>query len=271
MAVIERGTGAPLVVVPGIQGHWQYAEPAIDALAAHFRVITFALAGERASGLAFDPRARARQLLRSDSRGDARARPRARGGLRHFVRRPRRAPLRGRRAGIDVGAGPRLDAGTGLAAETPSRFLRALSADLHAAFLRGDAVPPAARARRRVSGPPRAHGVLARAAAESRPGAAVAGAHGGTRTDSARSRAAIGDIDAGRLRARRGADARSSPASARSIASCRLEGTEGYARLIRGARLTSIADTGHLGCNTRPREFAVIVRDFLTQRDHAAA
>jgi pimeloyl-ACP methyl ester carboxylesterase len=49
----ERGAGMPLVVVPGIQGRWEYLAPAIDALAVHFRVITFALAGERASGMAF--------------------------------------------------------------------------------------------------------------------------------------------------------------------------------------------------------------------------
>src|SRR5580765_810573 len=54
MQIVERGNGAPLVVVPGVQGRWEYVEPAIAALAEHFRVVTFALAGERASGLPFD-------------------------------------------------------------------------------------------------------------------------------------------------------------------------------------------------------------------------
>ena len=54
MEVIDRGSGAALVVIPGIQGRWEYAEPAIEALAERFRVISFALAGERSSGFPFD-------------------------------------------------------------------------------------------------------------------------------------------------------------------------------------------------------------------------
>lgn len=54
MEVIERGTGTPLVLVPGVQGRWEYMRPAIDALAEHFRVLTFSLAGERASGRRYD-------------------------------------------------------------------------------------------------------------------------------------------------------------------------------------------------------------------------
>jgi pimeloyl-ACP methyl ester carboxylesterase len=49
------GRGAPLILVPGIQGRWEYMGPAIDALSASFRVITFPLSGERASGMKFDP------------------------------------------------------------------------------------------------------------------------------------------------------------------------------------------------------------------------
>lgn len=54
MEVIERGAGTPLVLVPGVQGRWEYMQRAIDALAAHFRVLTFSLAGERASGRRYD-------------------------------------------------------------------------------------------------------------------------------------------------------------------------------------------------------------------------
>lgn len=54
--VVERGTGTPLVLVPGVQGRWEYMRPAIDALAEHFRVLTFSLAGERRSGCSYDPR-----------------------------------------------------------------------------------------------------------------------------------------------------------------------------------------------------------------------
>ena len=56
MDVIERGAGTPLVLVPGLQGRWEYLRPAIDALAAHFRVVTFSLSGERVSGRRYDRR-----------------------------------------------------------------------------------------------------------------------------------------------------------------------------------------------------------------------
>lgn len=50
-AFVERGAGQTLVLVPGIQGRWEWMRPAVDALAARFRVITFSLPGERRSGL----------------------------------------------------------------------------------------------------------------------------------------------------------------------------------------------------------------------------
>lgn len=55
MQIIERGGGAPLVLIPGIQGRWEYMRPAVDALSRFFRVLTFPLCGERASGATFDP------------------------------------------------------------------------------------------------------------------------------------------------------------------------------------------------------------------------
>jgi pimeloyl-ACP methyl ester carboxylesterase len=54
MDVIERGAGTPLVLVPGLQGRWEYLRPAIEALATHFRVVTFSLSGERVSGRRYD-------------------------------------------------------------------------------------------------------------------------------------------------------------------------------------------------------------------------
>ena len=55
MQIIDRGRGEPLVIIPGIQGRWEYMGPALDALARAFRVITFPLAGERSSRRAFLP------------------------------------------------------------------------------------------------------------------------------------------------------------------------------------------------------------------------
>jgi pimeloyl-ACP methyl ester carboxylesterase len=46
MELIEQGSGEPLVLIPGIQGRWEYMRPAIDALSTRFRVLTFPLCGE---------------------------------------------------------------------------------------------------------------------------------------------------------------------------------------------------------------------------------
>jgi pimeloyl-ACP methyl ester carboxylesterase len=54
MKIVDLGSGPPLVVVPGIQGRWEWMEPAITALAQRCRVLTFSLADERTSGAAFD-------------------------------------------------------------------------------------------------------------------------------------------------------------------------------------------------------------------------
>ena len=56
MKIIDAGSGAPLVLVPGIQGRWEWMKPAVDALARRCRVITFSLADEPTCGAAFDAR-----------------------------------------------------------------------------------------------------------------------------------------------------------------------------------------------------------------------
>ena len=53
--MIELGSGRPLVLVPGIQGRWEWMRPTVEALARHFRVLSFSLAGERTSFHPFDP------------------------------------------------------------------------------------------------------------------------------------------------------------------------------------------------------------------------
>jgi pimeloyl-ACP methyl ester carboxylesterase len=54
MNIIDRGSGTPVVLVPGIQGRWEWMKPAVDALSARCRVITFSLADEPTSGACFD-------------------------------------------------------------------------------------------------------------------------------------------------------------------------------------------------------------------------
>jgi len=54
MKIIDRGSGTPVVLVPGIQGRWEWMQPAVDALSRQCRVITFSLADEPTSGASFD-------------------------------------------------------------------------------------------------------------------------------------------------------------------------------------------------------------------------
>ncbi len=54
MKIVDRGGGTPVVVIPGVQGRWEWMMPAIDALARRCRVITFSLADEPTSGGRFD-------------------------------------------------------------------------------------------------------------------------------------------------------------------------------------------------------------------------
>jgi pimeloyl-ACP methyl ester carboxylesterase len=52
--MIDRGTGIPVVVIPGIQGRWEWMAQTVDALAAQCRVITFSLCDEPTSGFDFE-------------------------------------------------------------------------------------------------------------------------------------------------------------------------------------------------------------------------
>ena len=44
--IYDVGTGAPIVLIPGIQGRWEWMRPSVHALAARWRVITSSLPGE---------------------------------------------------------------------------------------------------------------------------------------------------------------------------------------------------------------------------------
>ena len=53
--VIDRGAGTPLVLIPGIQGRWEWMAPAVDALAARTRVLTGSLPGDTGASHTIDP------------------------------------------------------------------------------------------------------------------------------------------------------------------------------------------------------------------------
>ncbi len=53
--MIDHGTGTPIVLIPGLQGRWDWMRPTVDALAKHYRVITFSLCDERTSPFPCEP------------------------------------------------------------------------------------------------------------------------------------------------------------------------------------------------------------------------
>jgi 3-oxoadipate enol-lactonase len=53
--IVDRGSGPPLVFIPGLQGRWEYMRRTVDALAESCRVITFSLCDEPAAEFPFDP------------------------------------------------------------------------------------------------------------------------------------------------------------------------------------------------------------------------
>lgn len=55
--MIDRGSGTTVVLIPGIQGRWEWMTPTVDALAKTCRVLTFSLSDEPTSGAPFDERA----------------------------------------------------------------------------------------------------------------------------------------------------------------------------------------------------------------------
>lgn len=50
MHFIDRGQGSPVLLIPGVQGRWEWMADAIDALARHHRVLSYSLADEPTSG-----------------------------------------------------------------------------------------------------------------------------------------------------------------------------------------------------------------------------
>ena len=51
----DRGTGPPIVVVPGVQGRWEWMYPALAELARRCRTVSYSLCGDSGSGRRIDP------------------------------------------------------------------------------------------------------------------------------------------------------------------------------------------------------------------------
>ena len=53
--MFDQGTGPPLIVVPGIQGRWEWLRPALRELRKHRRTVSYTLCGDIGSGSRLDP------------------------------------------------------------------------------------------------------------------------------------------------------------------------------------------------------------------------
>ena len=53
--IVDTGSGTPIVLIPGLQGRWEWMRPTVDALARQHRVITFSLCDERTSPFPCNP------------------------------------------------------------------------------------------------------------------------------------------------------------------------------------------------------------------------
>ena len=53
--MFDRGTGRPLLVIPGVQGRWEWMRPALDALSGSCRTLSYSLCGDLGSGTRMDP------------------------------------------------------------------------------------------------------------------------------------------------------------------------------------------------------------------------
>jgi 3-oxoadipate enol-lactonase len=251
--LIDRGNGPALVLIPGIQGRWEYMRPAVDALSRVFRVITFSLTADDLDGHVREVDAAIahacvdRAVICGVSFGGIVA---ARFAATHPERTSALVLVSTPAAGWKVPSRHRLYArlpwllGPLFLAESPWR----MHAELQAAF-------PDGRTRRAFKGTVlrtllSAPVSLGRMAARARIMNAT-----DLRPDCAR-------IDAPTL------IVTGEPALDHVVP---VQSSHEFVRLIRGARAEAIPRTGHLGLVTRPDVFVAIMTRFVEGTRHAAA
>jgi pimeloyl-ACP methyl ester carboxylesterase len=252
---VDVGTGSPLILVPGIQGRWEYLRPAIDALAQSFRVLSLSLCGERGG-----PRPARCDLGLDDDAGHIAA------TLDRF--HVERATI----CGISFGGLPAL------------RFA-ATYADRTAALVLASTPGPGWRLERRHRTYVRLPWVFAPLFLAESPWRLAAELTAAFPRWSDRLRFALwqlGTLARAPLSPRRMADRASLATRLRIADDCArvaaptliitgeseldrivpAAGTMAYAKMIAGARHVVLDHTGHIGSITRPDRFAAIVRDF---------
>jgi 3-oxoadipate enol-lactonase len=262
MNVIDRGSGPPLVLIPGLQGRWEYMRATVDALSAGFRVITFSL-DDKARGKADVASGLSRYAAQvAGVLSDARIERATICGISFgglvAVRFAAQHPERCSALVLASTPGPTMRLkkrhqiymrapwvfGPLFLVETPWR----LRPEIRAAI-------PDAKARRRLSwrtlrtvinAPVSLSGMAARARM-------IGGAT--TAADCARITAPTLIVTGER----------------QLDHVVPVDGSNEYVRLIAAARAVVLERSGHLGSITRPDAFAAVLRDFFEGQRHAAA
>jgi 3-oxoadipate enol-lactonase len=256
ITVIDKGAGSPVLVVPGIQGRPEYLGPAIDALAAMCRVITFPLCGEPGSGFRYERRRGYENYMDQ---------------IDHILadREVSRATLVGVSAGGPIALR--------YAAHRPQRVMHLVLVS---------AAPPHWRPNRRLARyvrKPRLSAPLFFATGPARLGPEIRtalpnvaerrrfvrwqlrtlGAVPVSPTRMAARAALMADIDLTTDCARVHAPTLVITGERSLDRVVPVDGTLQYVRLIRGTQHAVIERTGHLGCITRPAAFAALVGCFI--------
>jgi pimeloyl-ACP methyl ester carboxylesterase len=254
--MVDLGSGCPIVLVPGIQGRWEWMRPAVEALARRCRVLTSSLPGDPGSGAVMDP-----------ARGF--------GSLVDHVERLRADARVDRLAVCGVSYGGLV--ALAYAAAHPERTLALVLVSTP-----GPDWQPDARVRRYVRWP-RLLAPLFVATAPFRLGPEIAAAYDAwlprlrfVARHLARVLAAPMSPSrmSGRVRLAAGLDVRAACAAVRAPTLVvtgepgldrvvPVERTLEYARAIRGARTAVLERTGHIGLVTRPERFADLVGGFV--------
>jgi pimeloyl-ACP methyl ester carboxylesterase len=248
MLMVDRGSGIPIVLVPGIQGRWEWMAPAVRALSARHRALTFSL-GEIAHfddwvpviDAVLDRAGVSSAVVAGVSFGGLIA-------LHYAAARPERT-----RALVLVSApGParRLDRWSGWLVRNPRLGLPFFSVR---GFVR--LVPEIFHARR-------SWGSRLRLAAEYAGRVALAPV---SPRRMARHVHAWGDVDLTPDCARISAPTlviTGEPTLDRVVP---IGSSLEYLELIRGARHERLDGTGHVGLITRPERFAAVIDRFLTE------
>ena len=264
MKIIDRGTGAPVVVIPGVQGRWEWMRPGVDALSRHVRAITFSLADEPSAHTHFDAAA----------------------GFSNYVEQVREVFDA---SGLDRATVCGVSFGGLIASAFAARYPTRVSS-----LILVSALPPSWRPNARLSGylrhpwlltpafclgSLRFYGEIA-AANDTwwRAIAASCGAgvnvlmhmfHPGRMARRVHLLGSMGRIDAELSRVKVPTMIVTGEESLESVVPPRV--TREYLNIWPHARVETLARTGHLGLITRPHEFAVLIGRFVSESEKKIA